>query len=127
MLRLPLSGASVPTIRDLVATLRRFDGVQGAAVLGRDGLLIDNEADAGLDGESIAAHVPSILQSCDDLGHAASIGGLQTAVLEHGDSTVVLAAMSSDVVLLVIVKPDANLGALLYDIRRHRAGLASLV
>jgi len=127
MLRLPLSGASVPTIRDLVATLRRFDGVQAAAVLGRDGLLIDNEADAGLDGESIAAHVPSILQFCDELGTAAGIGGLQSAVLEHQESTVVLAAMSSEVVLLVIVKPDANLGALLYDIRRHRAGLASLV
>lgn len=117
----------MPTIRDLVATLRRFDGVQAAAVLGRDGLLIDNEADIGLDGESIAAHVPGILQSCDELGHASAIGGLQTAVLEHQGSTVVLAAMSSDVVLLVIVTPDANLGALLYDIRRHRAGLASLV
>ena len=56
-----------------------------------------------------------------------AIGGLQTAVLEHQESTVVLAAMSSDVVLLVIVKLDANLGALLYDIRRHRAGLATLV
>lgn len=117
----------MPTIRDLVATLRRFDGVLAAAVLGRDGLLIDNEANAELDGESIAAHVPGILQSCDELGQAASIGRLQSAVLEHETSTVVLTAMSPDVVLLVIVTPDANLGALLYDIRRHRAGLASLV
>lgn len=117
----------MPTIRDLVATLRRFDGVLAAAVLGRDGLLIDSEANEGVDGEQIAAHVPSILQFCDELGAAAGVGTLQTAVLEHQESTVMLAAMSAEVVLLVMLRPDANLGALLYDIRRHRAGLATLV
>lgn len=115
------------TIRDLVATLRRFDGVEAAAVLGRDGLLIDSDANAGVDAEQVAAHVPSILQFADELGSAAAAGALQTAVLEHAQSTVVLAAMSDEAVLLVLLRPDANLGALLYDIRRHRSGLASLV
>jgi predicted regulator of Ras-like GTPase activity (Roadblock/LC7/MglB family) len=115
------------TIRELVATLRRFDGVTAAAVLGRDGLLIDDDANAGLDCEQVAAHVPSIVQCADELGTAASAGVLQMAILEHQDATVVLAGMSAEVVLLVIVRSDANVGALVYDIRRHRAGLASLV
>lgn len=117
----------MPTIRDLVSTLRQFDGVQAAAVLGRDGLLIDSDANAGVDGEQIAAHVPSILQFADDLGGAAQIGVLRSAVLEHADATVVLATLSPEVVLLVQCTPSANLGALLYDLRRHRAGLATLV
>lgn len=115
------------TIRDLVATLRRFDGVMAAAVLGRDGLLIDSDANAGIDAEQVAAHVPSILQFADELGTAAGAGSLQTAILEHQGATVVLAGMSAEVVLLVLVTPDANLGGLIYDIRRHRAGLATLV
>jgi predicted regulator of Ras-like GTPase activity (Roadblock/LC7/MglB family) len=98
-----------------------------AAVLGRDGLLIDNDANEGIDTEQMAAHVPNILQFADELGTAAAAGALQTAILEHHDATVVLAAMSADVVLLVLVRSDANLGALVYDIRRHRAGLATLV
>lgn len=117
----------MPTIRDLVATLRRFDGVLAAAVLGRDGLLIDSEADAGIDSEQIAAHLPSILQYGDEVGAASQAGPLRSAVLEHEGATLVLAAMSADVVLFVMLRPDANLGALLYDIRRHRAGLAALV
>lgn len=117
----------MPTIRDLVATLRRFDGVHAAAVLGRDGLLIDSDANAGVDSEQLAAHVPSILQFADELGAAGQVGTLRTAVLEHEGATLVLAAMSSEVVLLVMLGSDANLGALLYDIRRHRAGLAALV
>jgi predicted regulator of Ras-like GTPase activity (Roadblock/LC7/MglB family) len=117
----------VPTIRDLVATLRRFDGVHAVAVLGRDGLLIDSEANAGVDTEQVAAHLPSILQYGDEVGAAAQVGTLRTAVLEHESATLVLATMSPEVVLLVMLGSDANLGALLYDLRRHRAGLAALV
>jgi hypothetical protein len=123
----PFPECRLATIRDLVATIRRFDGVTAAAVLGRDGLLIDHDADGGVDAEQVAAHVPSILQFADELGTAAAAGPLQTAILEHQDAIVVLASMSHDVVLLVLVRPDANIGALVYDIRRHRAGLASLV
>ena len=117
----------MPTIRDLVATVRQFDGVDAAVVLGRDGLLIDIEANATLDGEKVAAQVPSIAQFCDELGAAAEIGALQTAILEHDRGTAVLAAMSADVVLLVLLRPDSNVGALVYDLRRHRASLAALV
>lgn len=115
------------TIRDLVATVRQFDGVEAALVLGRDGLLIDNAADAGVDGEGIAARVPSILQFCDELGSAAAKGSLRTAIIELEQGLVVLTAMSGDVLLLVLLKQDANVGALLYDLRRHRSGLAALV
>lgn len=117
----------MPTIRDLVATVRQFDGVQAALVLGRDGLLIDSEANAGIDAEQVAAHVPSILQFADELGAAAAAGALRTAVLELETGLAVLTAMSGEVVLLVLLRADANVGALLYDLRRHRSGLGALV
>ncbi len=116
----------MPTIRDLVATVRQFDGVTAAIVLGRDGLLIDSDAESGLDGEQVAAHVPSILQFCDELGGAAAVGPLQTAILEQESGLAVLAAMTAEVVLLVLLRADANVGALVYDLRRHRASLAAL-
>jgi predicted regulator of Ras-like GTPase activity (Roadblock/LC7/MglB family) len=117
----------MPTIRDLVAAIRRRDGVDAAVVLGRDGLLIDHQADAGLDAESIAAHVPSILVHADELAAAAGQGHLFTAVHEHAGGTAVIAAMSPDAVLLVLLRPAADLGALLFDLRRHRANIAALV
>ena len=117
----------MPTIRDLVAAIRRRDGIDAAVVLGRDGLLIDHQANAGLDAEQIAAHVPPILQYADDLGAAAGQGQLLTAVHEHVNGTAVMAAMSPDAVLLVLLRPHADLGALLFDLRRHRANIAALV
>ncbi len=115
------------TIRDLVAAIRQREGIDAAVVLGRDGLLIDHQADAGVDAEQIAAHVPSILQYTDELGAAAAQGALLTAIHEHEQGTTVMSAISHDVILLVLLRPTADLGALLFDLRRHRANIASLV
>ena len=35
--------------------------------------------------------------------------------------------LSADAVLLVLVQPTANLGQLLYELRRNRANIAALV
>ncbi len=117
----------MPTIRDLVAAIRQREGIAAAVVLGRDGLLIDSQADPGVDAEQIAAHVPTILQYAEELGAAAGQGDLRTAVLEHVHGTTVMSAMSAEVVLLVLTTPRADLGALLFDLRRHRANIAALV
>jgi predicted regulator of Ras-like GTPase activity (Roadblock/LC7/MglB family) len=117
----------MPTIRDLVSAIRRRDGVEAAIVLGRDGLLIDSQSLAGLDSEHVAAHVPSIIQFADELGAAAARGELQTAVLEHERGLAVISALSGDAVLLVLLQPNANLGQLLYELRRNRANIAALV
>lgn len=117
----------MPTIRDLVAAIRQRDGVEAAVMLGRDGLLIDSQTVPNLDAEQVAAHVPSIIQFADELGGSAARGALQTAVLEHERGLAVIACLSADAVLLVLVQPTANLGQLLYELRRNRANIAALV
>jgi len=117
----------MPTIRDLVAAIRQRDGVEAAVVLGRDGLLIDGQAAANVNAEHVAAHVPSIVQFADEFGGSASRGALQTAILEHPGGLAVIACLSADAVLLVLLQPTADLGNLLYELRRNRANIAALV
>lgn len=117
----------MPTIRDLVGAIRQRDGVEAAIVLGRDGLLIDSEAIAQLDAERVAAHVPSIITAADEFGAVTGRGPLTTAVLEHPMGIAIVSALSSDAVLLVLVRPSADVGQLLFELRRNRANIASLV
>jgi predicted regulator of Ras-like GTPase activity (Roadblock/LC7/MglB family) len=117
----------MPTIRDLVAAIRGRDGVEAAVVLGRDGLLIDSQADASVDAEQVAAHVPPVLVAAEELGTAGHLGLLQTAVVEYDRGYAIIASVSADAVLLILVKPDANLAQLLYELRRNRANIAALV
>jgi predicted regulator of Ras-like GTPase activity (Roadblock/LC7/MglB family) len=117
----------MPSIRDLVAAIRRRDGVEAAVVLGRDGLLIDGQAVPGLDAEDIAARIPSIVAAADDVAAALSRGPLMTAVLEYQRGLAVVSPLSADALLLVLVRPGANVGQLLFELRRNREHISSLV
>jgi uncharacterized protein len=117
----------MPSIRDLVAAIRRRDGVEAAVILGRDGLLIDGQAASGLDAEHIAARIPSIVVPADDLAGALSRGQLMTAVLEYQRGLAVVSVLSPEALLLVLVRPGANVGQLLFELRRNREQIASLV
>ena len=117
----------MPTIRDFVAAVRQRDGVEAAVVLGRDGLLIDGQSLPTLDAERIAAHIPPIIGAADELGAAATRGFLTTAILEHAQGIALISVLSPDAVLLVLLSPSANVGQLLFELRRNRQNIATLV
>lgn len=117
----------MPTIRDLVAAIRQREGVEAAVILGRDGLMIDGQAVPGLDIENVAAHVPSIVTASEEFAGMAARGELVTAVLEFGQGLAIASVLSQEAILLVLVKPSANIGQLLFELRRNRDRIAALV
>ena len=117
----------MPSIRDLVGAIRQREGVEAAVVLGRDGLLIDSQSVPGLDPEDLAARIPSIIGPADDLGNGVGRGALVTAVLEYHAGLAIVTVLNADAVLVVLVRPDANVGQLLFELRRNREHIAALV
>jgi uncharacterized protein len=115
------------SIRDLVAALRQREGVDAAIVLGRDGLLIDSQAIPGLNPEDLAARIPSIIGPADELGTAATRGEVVTVILEHQKGIAIVSVLSTEAILLVLVQGSANIGQLLYELRRNREHIAALV
>ena len=117
----------MPSIRDLVAAIRQREGVDAAIVLGRDGLLIDSQLTPGLEADDIAARIPAIIAPADELGAATNRGELLTAVLEHKNGLAIVSVLSAEAILLVLVTPSANIGQLLFELRRNREHIAALV
>jgi predicted regulator of Ras-like GTPase activity (Roadblock/LC7/MglB family) len=117
----------MPSIRDLIAAIRQRDGVDAAIVSGRDGLVIDSQVEPGLDVDDLAARIPPIVNAADELGGASGGGELVTAVLEHRGRLAIISVLSPETCLLVLVTPRANIGQLLYELRRNRDHIAALV
>jgi hypothetical protein len=44
-----------------------------------------------------------------------------------GAGLAVVSVLNSDALLIVLVQPSTNVGALLYDLRRHRTAIARLL
>lgn len=115
------------TIRDVVRALSQRDGVDAVIVLGRDGLTIDAHAADGLDPDGLAALVPSVVAACKRLGGAANRGGFGTGVVEFTGGLAVIAEITPEALLAVIVRPQTNVGSLLYELSRHRNAIAGLL
>ena len=115
------------TIRDVVQALSAREGVDAVAVVGRDGLAIDAASQNGVDTEGVAAVLPGVIREMGQLGEAGARGEFGAAVLEFGAGLAVVAVLSAEVLLVVLVRPATNVGDLLFDVRRHRTAIAGLL
>jgi predicted regulator of Ras-like GTPase activity (Roadblock/LC7/MglB family) len=117
----------MPGLRDVVQHLADRDGVEAVVVVSGDGLTIDHATRSGLDADALAAMIPALKQTAGQVGAAASGGDLTSAVLEYGGRLLVLSALNDGNNLLVLTGADTNIGALLYDLRKHRPAIAELL
>ncbi len=117
----------MPGLRDIVQGLSKREGVEAVVVVSGDGLPIDQASNAGLDGDAVAALVATVAHGARRLGRAVNYADLSTGVLEFGPRMVVFSALSQDNLLLVLLAPETNAGALLYDLRRHGPAIAELL
>jgi predicted regulator of Ras-like GTPase activity (Roadblock/LC7/MglB family) len=115
----------MPGIRDVVQALQRRPGVEAVVVVGRDGLPIDSSP--GVDADSVAALLPGVLRGAGELGAAGGRGEFARGVLEFGGGLAVVSELNAEASLVVLVGPATNVGALLFDIQRHRAAIAGLL
>lgn len=117
----------MPTIRDVVDAFARRDGVEAVIILGSDGLPIASRTPAGVDPEALAALIPSVLRACGQLGFSASGGDLEMGVLEFQGRAALVSNLTSEAKLLVLAAARANIGPLLFDLKRYRAEIAGLL
>ena len=116
----------MPTIRDLTVAIRQRAGIEAVVVLGRDGLLIDSQGPLNIDAEGLAARVPGIVAAADEIGTTSGRGTMRIAVIEQENGYAVVSSVGDDALLCVLTTRAADLGSLLYDVRRHRESIARL-
>jgi len=124
-----------PTLTQLVEAIVQHEGVEAVLVIGRDGLLVDGRSGSvPVDLDALAAHLPRVLDAVTALGSAAGDGAtgggqgeLVSAVMEFEQGLALAAVLSSDASLLVLLGRGANAAPLLYDLRRFRGRIASII
>ncbi len=117
----------MPTIRDVVQTLSKRDGVDAVILLSRDGLIIDAQCADGVDADGLAALVPGVVDACNRLGTAAERGGFGTGIIEFEHGMALVAELTAESLLAMVFRPESNIGELLYELQRHRSAIAGLL
>lgn len=114
-------------LRDIIQGLDAGGSVRGAAIVGEDGLVIHDALHAGADSEAVAALAVTTLRHAEQFGGACRVGPLQTAVFDFGDGPAILSALTATTTLVILARPDRDLGPLLYELRTRRDTLTGLL
>ena len=114
-------------LAEVIRGLSSREGVRAAVLLSADGLPIEHAGAEPVEPETVAALAATLAQHGGRLGEGSHQGELRTAVLEFADGALVLARVGGGDWLAFLARPEADLGALLYDLRHHRAALGSLL
>ena len=114
-------------LREIIQGLDAGESVRGAAIIGEDGLVIHDALGPGADGDAVAALAVTTLRHAEQFGGACRSGSLQTAVLEFGEGPAILSALTPTATLVVLARPDRDIGPLLYELRLRRDALTGLL
>lgn len=114
-------------LREIMQGLDSRDSVRGAAIVGDDGLVIHDALTSDADTEAVAALAVTTMRHADQFGGAGRCGTLRTAVLDFGNGPAILSVLGPGAILIVLARPDRDLGPLLYEIRTRRDSLTGLL
>ena len=114
-------------LAEVIRGLSARDGVDAVVLSSADGLAIEHAAARPVEAETVAALAATLAQHAGRLGVGAHRGVLATAMLEFADGSIILSRVGTGDWLAILVRADADVGALLYDLRHHRAALGALL
>jgi predicted regulator of Ras-like GTPase activity (Roadblock/LC7/MglB family) len=114
-------------LSEVVRNLAAREGVEAVLVLSGDGLPIEQASRGAFDAESLAALTATLVQYATRLGLGANRGSLRNAVIEYEHGLLIIAQLGAGDCLALLTAPDADVGALLYDLRQQRPALTALL
>lgn len=111
-------------LRTLLTGIAQRPEVTGAAIVSGEGLLIEHALPPGTDGEALAALAATVIRQIAELGSATRLGHPISTVVEFSGGPAIIGMVDGGAALFVMARPDADLGELLYLVRRHRPAVA---
>jgi predicted regulator of Ras-like GTPase activity (Roadblock/LC7/MglB family) len=111
-------------MKELLDNFRAIRGVDMAAVVGPDGLVIESVARAGLDVDAIAAVASHGLMLADAMGRQIERGGALQTIVEYEEGVLLLESLGEEGMMLVVSRDPTDLGRIRYAAKQHKANLA---
>ncbi len=107
------------TLSNLLEQLQANHGLQVAAVVGMDGLLVESSSDGQIEAEAIAAVAAPGLLMMNDLAMELGEDAAELTTMEYANHVVIMLPLTADALLLAVAETSAmNLGQMRIVLRR---------
>ena len=110
--------AILQRITDVLGTLRRLPGVEGAALARRDGVMVSQLLPRSADSRRVASISAGLVGTSDLAAEEIGRREVSHTIVATLEGDIVVRKVGEDHVLNVILRPEANLGLVLLHIGR---------
>lgn len=107
--------------------LRKVPGIEAAALVRRDGLLIAHRLPIEADPRKVGTMSAAIVGTSEMATEALEQGRFQQSVVESQEGKVIAVGAGPLGILVALVRPEANLGMALMTIERQAEKVASIL
>jgi predicted regulator of Ras-like GTPase activity (Roadblock/LC7/MglB family) len=101
--------------------------VAGAVVVSDEGLVVEAALPPAMDRDAVAALAATALRTLGGLTHAAALGEPAQVVVDAPGGVLAVQRLAGSTSLVVFAADAGDLGALLYELRRHAPALSPLI
>jgi len=98
--------------------LSSIGGIDGAAIVTRDGLLIDSMMLQEVDAETFAAMSATMMGAAETAINELKKGNVSIVLVEAKDAKIVTTGAGEQAILVVMTKPNINLGLVLVELKK---------
>jgi hypothetical protein len=103
-------GKSLDRLKELLKDFVVTDGIIAAIVATEDGFLVEGEAEAKLDTETISAAISSLNGALQLVGEEISQGNLKSALVEFETGSISIAPVGKEAILALVADKSATIG-----------------
>jgi len=105
-------------LEEPLEAMKDIQGVEGAAVVRRDGLLIVSNLPQDVDSDQLAAMTASTVGSGETASQTLQIGGVQQVTVESEDGKLISTGAGDEGILTILTEPDVNMGLVLVEMKK---------
>ncbi len=114
------------SISGVLSSFLEIGGVKSAALVGRDGFVIDSVTTEKVDMEALGAMVATAIGTSESLGKEFDLGGGTQYLIEFVHGKVVIATVGNDI-LAIFTDASAVIGGVRYLVKKKIPTLVSVM
>jgi len=112
-------------LEDVLDEFLTIDGVSAAAIIGKDGVVIESTSSTPMDVDAIGSMVSTCLGSSEVIGGTLALGELHDMTVELDKGPVYLAPITCNEIIAVIADTTGTVGHVRSELQKNRSRLVA--
>ena len=114
-------------LTEILQSLKKIGDIQGSSAISRDGLTIASDLSKDTDEETFAAMSAAMQGAAETAVSELKQGNLNQIIVDAQNGKIITISAGEKAILVILAKPDINLGLALLEIGRVSRKIASVL